>query len=149
MLRDYVRFNQNMLVAFAVSLPLSALAAEALSAQESHLNVTYTTMVDYAAYLGTFGLMFYVTNRHRYRPDATGVRRVDPRSDLKKILATLGVGEVIYGAARWVIQYYLLDVWQYEPYASSIVAQAVAVIIYVIVINLGVRATKLYADRED
>ena len=148
MLRDYIRLNQSMLVAFAVAFPVSAFASDVLSDQASYLNATYATIVDYAAYLGTFGVMFYVTNRHRYRLGPDGRRGADPRSDFKKILASAGIGEVVYGVVRWTMQYYLLDVWQYEAYMSSVVAQATSVIIYMVVMNLSVRATGLYSPKK-
>ncbi len=151
MLRDYIRVNISMFVAFAVAFPASAVAADVLSDMEPHLNATYATIIDYVAYLGTFGFMFYVTNRHRYKTDlrfdnsdATGTTRSRMRCDLKKIITSLGIGEIVYGVVRWVMQYYLLEVWQYEPYVSSVVAQSVAVVIYVIVMNFSIKATKLY-----
>ena len=145
MLRDYIRLNQSMFAAIAVALPVSAVAADALSGLEPHLNATYATIVDYAAYLGTFGLMFYITNRHRYRAGPGGrPAEADPRSDLKKILASLGAGEVAYGVVRWGLHYYMIDAWGYEPYASSVTAQAAAIAVYLVVMNLSVRATRMY-----
>ena len=150
MLRDYVRLNQSMFVAIAVALPVSAVAADALSGLEPHLNATYATIVDYAAYLGTFGLMFYITNRHRYRAGPGGrPAEADPRSDLKKILASLGAGEVAYGVVRWVLHYYMIDAWGYEPYASSVTAQVAAIAVYLVVMNLSVRATRMYSSNSN
>lgn len=151
MWRDYIRVNISMLAAIAVAFPVSAAAADVLSDAEPHLNATYTTIADYAAYLGTFGIMFYATNRHRYRQAAIDDRapRARLRSDLKKIITSLGIAEIVYGVARWVMQYYLLDVWQYEPYVASVAAQAVAVAIYVMVMNLGIMATKMYQGNND
>ena len=149
MLRDYIRVNISMFVAFAVAFPASAAAAFVFSDMPPHLNATYATIIDYVAYLGAFGFMFYVTNRHRYKlsvdkNNATTAPRSTLRSDLKKIVASLGIGEVVYGVVRWVMQYYLLEVWQYEPHVSSVVAQSIAVVVYVIVMNFSIKATKLY-----
>lgn len=145
MLRDYIRLNQSMLVAIAVALPVSALAAHLMADAESHINTTYVTIIDYATYLGTFGFMFYLTNRHRYKaPLDGGLPQSSLRTDLKKILASLGVGEIVYGVVRWLLQYYLIEVWQYEPYLSSVMAQSVAIVVYLVVMNLSVRATRMY-----
>lgn len=149
MLHDYIRVNISMLAAIAVAFPVSAAAADVLSDAEPHLNATYTTIADYAAYLGTFGIMFYATNRHRYRQAAIDDRAPRLRSDLKKIIASLGIAEIVYGVARWVMQYYLLDMWQYEPYVASVAAQTVAVAIYVMVMNLSIKATRMYQSDND
>lgn len=141
--------NLSMFVAFAVAFPASAFAADALSDVAPHLNATYTTIVDYVAYLGVFGIMFYVTNRHRYKTTSFDEKcnsRALLRSDFKKIIASLGIGEIVYGVVRWVLQYYLIEIWQYEPFVSSVVAQAVAVVIYVIVMNFSVKATKMFKN---
>lgn len=145
MLRDYIRLNQSMLIAIAVALPVAAAAAHMLSDVESHLNTTYVTIIDYVAYLGTFGLLFYLTNRHRYKmPTGGGLPQSSLRADLKKIIASLGIGEVVYGVVRWLLQYYLIELWGYEPYLSSVIAQSVAIVVYLAVMNLSVRATRMY-----
>jgi len=147
LLKDYVRLNQSMFAAFAVSIVASAAVAEALSEQAPHLNTTYTTITDYVAYLGVFGFLFYLSNRHKYHSSSnSGTGRANLRSDLKKILASLGVGEVIYGAVRWLLQYYLLTVWQYDPYVTSIMSQAAAIAVYVVFMNLSAKMTRLFGN---
>ena len=147
MLRDYIRLNQSMLVAIAVALPVAATAADIFSDLPAHLNTTYVTIIDYAVYLGVFGAMFYFTNRHRYKTAPDGSRLpADPRGDLKKILASLGMGEVAYGIVRWVLQYYMIEAWGYEPYMSSLVAQVSGIIVYVIIMNVSVKVSRMYAD---
>lgn len=146
MLRDYVRLNQSMLIAFAVSITASAAVAEVLSDQAAHMNTTYTTITDYAAYLGVFGFLFYLSNRTRYR-SCPGTGRATLRRDLKKLVASLGVGEVVYGLVRWFLQYYLLTTGQYDTYATSVISQAVSIVVYMVFINLSVMITRLYGNR--
>lgn len=147
MLRDYIRLNQSMLAAFAVSITASAAVAQAFSDQAAHLNTTYTTIMDYVIYLSVFGLLFYLSNRDRYRSPYPGVGRASLRRDLKKLVASLGAGEVVYGLVRWLLQYYLLTTGQYDTYMTSVISQAVSIVVYLVFINLSVMMTRLYGER--
>ena len=67
------------------------------------------------------------------------------KSDLVKIITSLGIGEVVYTIVRWVLQYYLLQI-DYDAYLASIVSQLISTVVYLIVLNLSVKITKLYKD---
>ena len=67
------------------------------------------------------------------------------KSDLIKIISSLGIGEVVYTIVRWTLQYYFLQI-NYEPYMASIVSQSISLVIYMITLNLSVKLTKLYKD---
>lgn len=145
--REYVRLNRNVLVAFAASITVSAAAAQLLLArQDDHLNTTYTLLVDYAVYFTVFGGLFYLDNRRRYGRGGEAAGRL--RGDLARIAASMGAGEAVYTAARWILQYYLL-VQGHDPYAASLVGQGVSTVIYMAVLNMGVRITGLFGGRGD
>ncbi len=140
--REYVALNRNVLAAFAASMAVSAGAAQLLLARhDDHLNTTYTLLVDYAAYFTVFGGLFYRDNRRRYGRGGRDAGSL--RKDLAKIAASLGAGEAVYTVARWVLQYYLL-VQGHDPYAASLVGQGVSMVIYLAVLNMGVRFTRLF-----
>ena len=143
--KEYLKLNKNILFGYAASVVISAIAAQLLSEQENYLNTTFTLMVDYSVYLSTFGGLYYVDNRKKYKLTSGETDWHVLKKDLIKLVSSLGVGEIIYIIARWVLQYYLLTE-VYEPYLASIIAQSISFIIFLIVVNLGVKLTGLYKD---
>jgi len=145
MLQEYLKLNKNILVAFAASIIFSAIIAQFLSDQADYLNTTYTTIVDYVIYFSVFSGLFYLGNRKKYRLESGGTDTVKLKQDLKKLITSLGIAEVIYTVVRWALQYYFLTL-NYDPYLASIVSQGISTIIYMIVLNLIVKITRLYKD---
>ena len=96
-------------------------------------------------FFSTFGILFYLDNRRKYRTETGELRKSLLKSDLTKIIASLGIGEVVYTIVRWVLQYYLLQI-DYDAYLASIVSQLISTIVYLLVLNLSVKMTKLYKD---
>lgn len=143
--REYFRLNKNILIAFAVSITISAIIAQILSEQADYLNTTYTLVVDYVVYFSTFGGLFYLDNRKKYLSSAGEINKVKLRHDLIKIITSLGISEVIYTIVRWFLQYYLLTI-DYDAYLASVVSQVISTIIYMIIVNLSVKMTRLYKD---
>ena len=145
MLQEYLKLNKNILIAFAASITISAVIAQILADQADYLNTTYTTIADYAIYFSLFSGLFYLDNRKIYRLKSgkTDTKRL--KHDLKKLVTSLGIAEIVYTVVRWVLQYYLL-VLNYDPYLASIVSQGLSTIVYMIVVNLSVKITRLYKD---
>ncbi|MDH5658726.1 MAG: hypothetical protein OEY17_05245, partial [Nitrosopumilus sp.] len=113
--------------------------------QKDYLNTTYTTIADYVVYFSIFSGLFYLDNRKKYRLKSGGINSVKLRHDLKKLITSLGIAEVVYTAVRWALQYYLLTI-EYDPYLASIASQGMSTIIYMAVVNLSVKITRLYKD---
>ncbi len=145
MLQEYLKLNKNILIAFAASIIISAVIAQILSDQDDFLNTTYTTIADYVIYFSVFSILFYCDNRKKYRLESGKTDTVKLNQDLKKLITSLGIAEVVYTIARWVFQYYFLTL-NYDPYLASIVSQGISTIIYMIVLNLIVKITRLYKD---
>jgi hypothetical protein len=144
-LQEYLKLNKNILIAFAASIIISAVIAEILSEQPDYLNTTYTTIADYVIYFSVFSSLFYLDNRKKYRSKTGGTDSAKLKHDLKKLVASLGIAEIVYTVVRWVLQYYLLTI-NFDPYLASIVSQGISTIIYMIVVNLSVKITRLYKD---
>ena len=108
MLQEYLKLNKNILIAFAASITISAVIAQILADQADYLNTTYTTIADYAIYFSVFSGLFYLDNRKKYRLKSgkTDTKRL--KHDLKKLVTSLGIAEIVYTVVRWVLQYYLL-----------------------------------------
>ena len=145
MLQEYLKLNKNILIAFAASIIISAIIAQVLSDQADYLNTTYTTIADYVIYFSVFSSLFYLNSRKKYRLESGGTDTVKLKHDLKKLITSLGIAEVVYTVVRWALQYYFLTI-NYDPYLASIVSQGISTIIYMIVLNLTVKITRLYKD---
>ena len=143
--KEYLRLNKNILLAFAASITISAIAADYFSNQYDYLNTTLTLAVDYGVFFSTFGILFYIDNRKKYRNETGKLKKSLLKSDLTKIITSLGIGEVVYTIVRWVLQYYLLQI-DYDAYLASIVSQLISTVVYLIVLNLSVKITRLYKD---
>lgn len=141
----YLSLNKNILIAFAASIIISAIVAQILSEQAAYLNTSYTLLVDYVVYFSTFGSLYYLDNRKKYLLESGKTDKARLKHDLIKIITSLGIGEVIYTIVRWFLQYYFLTI-NYDAYFASIVSQVISTIIYMIVINLSVKMTRLYKD---
>jgi hypothetical protein len=144
-LQEYLKLNKNILIAFAVSITFSAIIAQSLEGQEDYLNTTYTLIFDYVFYFSTFGGLFYYDNRKKYLLPTGKTDTQTLRHDLIKIITSLGISEIVYTIARWILQYYFLSI-SYDPYLASIISQVISTVIYMIVINLSVKITRLYKD---
>ena len=145
MLQEYLKLNKNILIAFAASIIISAIIAQILSDQADILNTTYTTIADYVIYFSVFSSLFYLDNRKKYRLESGKTDTAKLKQDLKKLITSLGIAEVVYTVARWALQYYFLTI-NYDPYLASIASQGLSTIIYMIVLNLTVKITRLYKD---
>ena len=145
MLQEYLKLNKNVLIAFTASITISAIIAQILSDQVDYLNTTYTTIADYVIYFSVFSSLFYLDNRKKYRLESGGTDTAKLKQDLKKLITSLGIAEIIYTIVRWALQYYFLTI-NYDPYMASIASQGISTIIYMIALNLIVKITRLYKD---
>jgi hypothetical protein len=92
-----------------------------------------------------FGVLFYLDNRKKYILQNGETDKSLLKSDLIKIISSLGIGEVVYTITRWSLQYYLL-LLNYEPYMASIISQLISTVIYMATLNLTIKLTKLFKD---
>ncbi len=142
--KQYLKLNRNIFIAFAVDFVVSAMVAQMLVEQEHYLNTTITLLADHGTFLSILGFLLYLDNRNKYRLNS-GTNWPLLKKDLVKIIASLGIAEIIYTIVRWVFQYYFLTV-DYEPYLASIIGQIIAVSIYMVIINFLVKITKWYKN---
>ncbi len=132
MLQEYLKLNKNILIAFAAE-------------QTDSLNATYTTIADYVIYFSVFSFLFYLDNRKKYVLESGKTDTVKLKHDLKKLITSLGIAEIVYTIIRGLLQYYFLTL-HYDPYMASITSQSISTIIYMVVLNLTVKITRLYKD---
>ena len=137
-IREFLKLNKNILIAFAVSITISAFVAQALEEQEDYLNTTFTLIADYVLFFSTFGILYYFDNRKKYRLESGKIDTVKLQHDLLILLTSLGIAEVVYNIVRWISQYSLLSI-DYDPYLASIASQVASLIVYLIAINLSMK----------
>lgn len=143
--KEYLKLNKNIILGFAASICVSTIAAHLFSQQEDYLNATFTLVVDYVVYFSTFGGLYYFDNKKKYRLESGKTNKISLRKDLIKIISSLGIGEVVYTIVRWFLQYYLLTLG-YDAYLASLISQSISTVVYMVVVNVSVKLTRLYKD---
>ena len=141
--KEYLKFNKNILLSFVAAFTVSAIFAQSIAEQEDYLNTTNTIIVDFSVFFSTFAGLFYLDNRKKYRLNSGQLDSSRLKHDLVKIVASLGISEIVYTIVRWIFQYYFLTI-QYDPYLASIISQSIATLVYMIVINMSIKFTRLY-----
>ena len=143
--KQYLKLNRNIFIAFAVDFVVSAIVAQMLIEQEHYLNTTLTLLADHGTFLSILGFLLYLDNRNKYRLNSGKTNWSLLKTDLVKIIASLGIAEIVYTIVRWGFQFYFLTS-DYEPYLASIMGQIIAVAIYLVIINFLVKITRWYKD---
>ena len=143
--KEYLKLNKNVLLGFLGSIIISAIAADYFADQVDYLNTSLTLIIDYTMFFSIFGCLFYLDNRKKYVLNNGQRDNALLKSDLIKIISSLGIGEIVYTIVRWTLQYYFLLI-NYEPYMASIISQLISTVVYMVTLNLSVKLTKLYKD---
>ena len=138
--------NKNIFLAFLTSVTISAIASQIFSIQAKYINSSATLAVDLSVYYVTFSGLFYIDNKKKYLLESGKLDKSRLKTDLIKIITSLGLGEIIYVICRWLLQYYLL-IRDYEAYFSSALAQSISFVIYLCCVNLIARSMRLYKDK--
>ena len=131
-----LRLNRNLIACCVISALISAFVAQMLSEEESYLNTTITIMVGYAVF---FGCLFYLDNKKRYQT----MRPKLIKKELIKLASSFGIGEIVYLGIRWSLMFYFLEV-EIEPFAASLVSEAIATTFYLAVVSTVLKVTKTY-----
>jgi len=104
--KKYLKLNRNIFIAFAVDFIVSAIVAQTLIEQEHYLNATITILADHGTFLSILGFLLYLDNRNKYRLDSGKTNWPLLKIDLVKIIASLGIAEIIYTIVRWGFHFY-------------------------------------------
>ena len=134
-----LRLNRNLLICCVISALISAFIAQMLSEEESYLNTTLTILEGYGVFFGFFGFLFYLDNKKRYQ----AMRAKLIKKELIKLASSFGIGEIVYLGIRWSLMFYFLEI-ELEPFAASLVSEAIATLFYLIVISAVLKVTKVY-----
>jgi hypothetical protein len=84
-------------------------------------------------------------NRNRYVDPLTGRKdKKRIKSDIKKLIAAFSLSELIFSFSKIAIHYELLQTSMVEPYQASMIGSLTAWAIFLVSINLSVKAVKLF-----
>ena len=137
--QQLLRLNRNILVCCIISALISAFVAQMLSEEESYLNTTLTILAGYGVFFGFFGFLFYLDNKKRYQ----AMRPKLIKKELLKLVSSFGIGEIVYIGIRWSLMFYFLEI-ELEPFAASLISEAIATLFYLIVVSSVLKVTKVY-----
>lgn len=142
---DAIKFNRNIIIAgFAAFLTSSYVAQESHESTGDLGNSAVVLATDYGVYIPVFALLFYLDNRSKYIDPATG-RRDSKKiaNDVKKLLASFSVSEVIFAVTRFGLHYQFLQSGA-EAYIASMASSVIAWAVFLVAINLMAKAVRLF-----
>jgi len=134
-----LRLNRNLITCCVISALISAFVAQMLSEEESYLNTTITIMAGYAVFFGFFGCLFYLDNKKRYQ----AMRPKLIKKELINLASSFGIGEIVYIGIRWTLMFFFLEI-ELEPFAASLISEAIATLFYIAVVSIVIKVTKAY-----
>src|SRR5215207_8259450 len=148
--RDYILFNKNIIISGVFAFFGGALFTQIYTSFDNNnlANSLTTLAIEYGIYIPLFALLYYVDNRKRYVEPSTGKKDYGKiKSDIKKLIAAFSISEVIFSFAKVTIHYELLQLKIVEPYQASMIGSLIAWVIFLVSINLSVKAVKLFRSK--
>jgi len=148
--KDYVLFNKNILISGIFAFFAGALFTQFYSElnSDSLSNSIVTLFFEYCIYIPIFSYLFYLDNKYRYYHLETGKKNYNRiKTDIKKLITAFAISETIYSVSKVVLHYQLLILGFIEPYQTSMIASLIAWIIFLLVINLSVKAVHLFKSK--
>ncbi|MGQ0377160.1 MAG: hypothetical protein ACT4OW_06630 [Nitrososphaerota archaeon] len=133
---EILKLNKTIVLGAIVGITISAISAQSFAGEEDHILTTYTVIIEYAGFLSTLFLLFYLDNRKN---------KATFRADLIKFFSSIGISEVVYVVIRWFVSYYLLTV-NYDPSIATLVSQIVGWAIFMVAVNVVAKKLRLYKN---
>lgn len=144
--RNYILFNKNIILSGTVAFFIGALSTQLYAQNDSNnlANSIVTLSIEYGIYIPLFAILFYVDNKQRYIDPATQKKDYSIiKGDIKKMVAAFTISELIYSVAKLSIHYGLLQN-NIEPYQASMIGALTAWALFLVAINLGIKAVRLF-----
>ena len=144
--KSYILLNRNIIIAGIAALVVGVLFTESYSEfnKNNFLNSIVTLMVEYSVYIPLFAIFYYRDNKGRYVNSLTGKKNyVNIKSDLIKLFTIFSISEVIYSVSKVSIHFQLMQI-SFEPYQATIIGSLTAWFIFLMIINFGAKAIKLF-----
>ena len=144
--RNYILFNKNIILSGTVALFVGALSTQLYAQNDSNnlVNSIVTLSIEYGVYIPLFAILFYMDNKQRYIDPVTQKKDYSIiKGDVKKMVAAFTISELIYSVAKLLIHYGLLQN-NIEPYQASMIGALAAWSLFLVAINLGIKAVRLF-----
>lgn len=140
--KEFLKLNKRLLVGIVVSMMVSSIVAQLLAEQETYFNSTLTIVSGYIVFFVIFGLQYYFDSRKKH-----GKLRQNKALmyELKRLITSLGIGEVFYLTIRWSTLYHFLNVG-IEPYLASLTSETISLVSYMLVVTISAKLTGLYKE---
>ncbi len=148
--KDYVLFNKNILISGIFAFFAGAIFTQFFSGfnSDSLSNSIVTLIFEYCIYIPIFSYLFYLDNKSRYIKKETGKKNYSNiKTDIKKLITAFAISETIYSVSKVILHYQLLTLGFIEPYQTSMIASIIAWIIFLLVINLSIKAVHLFKSK--
>jgi hypothetical protein len=148
--KDYILFNKNIIISGIFAFFAGAIFTQFYSelSSDSLSNSIVTLLFEYCIYIPIFSYLFYLDNKSRYYYPKTGKKNYDRiKTDIKKLITAFAISEAIYSVSKVVLHYQLLILGFIEPYQTSMIASIIAWIIFLLIINLSVKAVHLFKSK--
>jgi hypothetical protein len=145
--RNYILLNKNIVLSGVFAFFGGAIFTQLYAQYDNNnlANSIVTLSVEYAIYIPLFALLFYLDNKNRYIDQLTGKKlKGRIRCDVKKLVAAFSVSELIFSFSKIAIHYQLLQLYTVEPYEASMIGSLIAWTIFLVSINLSIKAVKLF-----
>ena len=146
--KQYLLLNRSIFTGIISAILLSTLSSHLMRDLEHHLNTTYTIAISYMIYYTVFGLLYCHDNKKEYLLENGKLDTKKFGKNILKVIFSVGIAEIVYVITRWSIHFYLLTSG-HEHYLASIIAHFSSALMFTIIINLGVKITKLFNNRHD
>lgn len=145
--RNYILLNKNIIISGIFAFFGGAIFTQIYALYDSNnlTNSIITLSIEYGIYIPLFALLFYRDNRIRYMDPLTGEKNYDMiKTDIKKLVAAFSISELIFSFAKIFIHYELLQMSIVEAYQASMIGSISAWAIFLVSINLSIKAVKLF-----
>jgi len=140
--KEYLKLNKNLLISIVFSMAISAIVAQLLAEQETYLNSTLTISTGYVVFFSSFGTLYYFGLRKKY---GTLGKNKALKNELKRLITSLGIGEIFYLAIRWFTLYHFLNIG-IEPYLASLISEVISLASYMLIVTISAKLTGLYKE---
>jgi hypothetical protein len=144
--KEVLYFNKNLILAGISSLLVGSLVTQlyAQAGGSNIINSFVSIATEYSVFFPIFGMLFYFDNRNKYLDPITKKRDSHKlRSDIKKLIATFSVSEIIYSTSKILLLYQLLQLAIVSPYQTAILSTILSWMMSAISINIMIRIVKL------
>lgn len=142
MIKKYLLFNRNLLIAFAAALTASAVVSHLIADMPAAVNSIVSLATDTGIFFLVFGILFYRQHRGEFvdQSNKADLRRI--KWILVRLASTLSVAEIEYNLVKPYTHFLFLE-QGYEPYVASVIASLITFAGYIAIADLMAHYTRL------